>query len=146
MTTTIKLNLNNKLLIATIVSLLIFANCTSPYQTEVNSYNEIKSKVSLGMSFSQASSILPYAQKTDSYIKDGKRVDILYIRSDWISDGKTTDDELTPYIFEDQILVGIGWTMLGGAKTSGTPNTGGGVTNCYEFWNAYINMYQTVCY
>jgi len=29
-------------------------------------------------------------------------------------DGLTTDDELTPYIFNDERLVGIEWQVLGG--------------------------------
>jgi hypothetical protein len=34
-------------------------------------------------------------------------------------DGLTTDDEFTPYIFNDGRLVGIGWQVLGGPKTQG---------------------------
>ena len=31
----------------------------------------------------------------------------------------TTDDEFTPYIFEDGKLIAIGWHILGGPKTKG---------------------------
>jgi hypothetical protein len=50
------------------------------------------------------------------FTKDGKNVQILYYRSGWVSDGLSTDDEFTPYIFEDGRLVAIGWTALGGPK------------------------------
>lgn len=122
---------------------LILFSCTSPYQEQVNSYNSSKNKVNLGMSMNQTLTILPYPEKTDSYLHDGKIRDIVYIRSGWISDSKLTDDELTPYIFEDKILIGIGWAMLGGAKTTGTPDSG--ATYCYEYWNAYLQMYQLIC-
>jgi len=44
-------------------------------------------------------------------------VEILYYRSGWQRDGIVTDDEFTPYIFNDGVLVAIGWTTLGGPKT-----------------------------
>lgn len=53
------------------------------------------------------------------YIKDGVLVEIYYMRTGRQPDGLTTDDEFTPYIFHDGKLVGIGWEMLGGAKTQG---------------------------
>ena len=42
---------------------------------------------------------------------------IIYVRSDWYSDGQSTDDEFTPYVFENQSLVSTGWQKLGGIKT-----------------------------
>ncbi len=60
------------------------------------------------------------AQKLpERFVKDGKRVFILYARSSLQHDGLTTDDEFTPYVFEDGILVAIGWSTLGGPKTQG---------------------------
>ena len=35
------------------------------------------------------------------------------------ADGLTTDDEFTPYIFNNGKLVGIGWQVLGGPKSQG---------------------------
>ena len=55
----------------------------------------------------------------DKYMKEGIAVEIIYFRSGWNSDGLTTDDEFTPYIFNDDKLVAIGWQVLGGAKTQG---------------------------
>jgi hypothetical protein len=55
----------------------------------------------------------------ESYIQDGKVIEIYYMRSGRQPDGLTTDDEFTPYVFTDGALTGIGWTVLGGAKTQG---------------------------
>jgi len=59
------------------------------------------------------------------YKKEGVLVEILYFRSGWQSDGLTTDDEFTPYLFNDGKLVAVGWAVLGGAKSHGqtTPQT-----------------------
>ena len=46
-------------------------------------------------------------------------IEILYFRSGWQSDGITTDDEFTPYVFNDDVLVAIGWATLDGPKTQG---------------------------
>jgi hypothetical protein len=53
------------------------------------------------------------------YKKDGTLVEILYFRSGWQPDGLTTDDEFTPYLFNDGELVAVGWAILGGPKTQG---------------------------
>ncbi|MEA1884020.1 MAG: DUF3192 domain-containing protein [Thermotogota bacterium] len=55
----------------------------------------------------------------DRYIKDGVNVEILYFRSGWQPDGLTTDDEFTPYLFNNGKLVAIGWVTLGGPKSQG---------------------------
>ncbi len=55
----------------------------------------------------------------DRYIKDGVAVDIYYYRSRRQPDGLTTDDEFTPYVFNDGKLVAIGWASIGGPKSVG---------------------------
>ena len=50
----------------------------------------------------------------DSYTHADTLVEIYYMRSGRQPDGLTTDDEFTPYIFNDGILMGIGWKLLGG--------------------------------
>ncbi len=130
-------------LVSNIMLFLLLVSCVSPYQEQVNNYNAVKQNVSLGMDMYQAMRILPTPEKTESYMHNNKVREIIYIRSNWISDNKLTDDEVTPYIFEDKKLIGIGWAMLGGAKSTGTPSTGS--TYCYEFWNEYMQMYQIIC-
>jgi hypothetical protein len=85
-------------------------------------------RIDLGMTKVQVSDILVPSQKRlstseikqpDRYMKDGVAVDIIYYRSGWQSDGITTDDEFTPYLFNDNKLVAIGWHSIGGAKSQG---------------------------
>ncbi len=89
-------------------------------------------KVQLGMSRNKVINILQPSQKrlknteikqSDIYRKNGVLVEVLYFRSGWQSDGLTTDDEFTPYIFNNGKLVAKGWATLGGAKTQGQTTT-----------------------
>jgi hypothetical protein len=61
-----------------------------------------------------------HRKEPESYIRDGKTVEIFFARSRRIPDGRTTDDEFTPYVVEDGILVAKGWTYLGGPSTEGS--------------------------
>lgn len=100
----------------------------SPYQLTVDDYIRAAPAVSLGMTKNQVINILQPSQQRlsnteikhpDMYKKDGVLVEILYFRSGWQSDGLTTDDEFTPYLFNDGKLVSVGWATLGGAKSQG---------------------------
>ena len=48
----------------------------------------------------------------ESIINDGKLFEVYYIRSGWVRDGLTTDEEFTPYVFIDGTLVAIGWNSM----------------------------------
>ena len=54
----------------------------------------------------------------EKYIKDKILVEVYYFHKGRQPDGLSTDNEFTPYIFNDGILAGIGWTMLGGHKSN----------------------------
>jgi len=91
-------------------------------------YNSVKEQVSLGDTKNKVLGILnptlsPLSsnmmKQSEKYMKDGVLVEVYFFRSGLQPDGLTTDDEFTPYIFNDGKLVGIGWTMLGGAKSQG---------------------------
>ncbi len=109
-------------------SLVGCASMESPYQLTVNEYVVAAPKVSLGMTKVQVIETLQPSQvrlgnteikQPDMYTKDGVLVEILYFRSGWQQDGLTTDDEFTPYLFNDGKLVAVGWAILGGAKSQG---------------------------
>lgn len=57
---------------------------------------------------------------SQAYQRDGKLVEILYFRTQRIPDGRTTDDEFTPYVFINGTLQSIGWTALGIPMTRGS--------------------------
>lgn len=116
------------LLVVCITAISGCAIITSPYQLTVDGYMVAAPRVSLGMSKSEVVDILQPSQyrlknteikQPDMYKKEGVLVEILYFRSGWQSDGLTTDDEFTPYLFNDGELVAVGWAILGGAKSQG---------------------------
>ena len=120
-----------------VVTLLLVAGVLSACTTEtyirqsMSGYQQAAPRVQLGDSKSKALSILLPTQQEmmqerpdlsrspDQFVKDGKTVEIYYMRSGWTSDGLTTDDEFTPYVFVDNKLVAIGWSALGGPRTTG---------------------------
>ena len=53
------------------------------------------------------------------YLSGNKEIQIHYWRTSWIPDNQFTDDEYTPVIFENGILIAVGWDRLGGPKTMG---------------------------
>lgn len=110
------------------VVLIATSSCGVAAKRSITAYAEAAPAVRLGMSKAKVLEILAPSQEgltarlskqPDIYKKDGVIVEILYFRSGWQSDGLTTDDEFTPYVFNDGELVAIGWATLGGPKTRG---------------------------
>jgi len=115
-----------------LVLLVMLAGCseipprltsTQKIDMATEDYLEVADKVQLGDSLASVLAILMPGQgavsahnrKTrDNYIENGVLVEIHYLRTGRQPDGFTTDDEFTPYIFNDGRLVGIGWKLLGG--------------------------------
>jgi hypothetical protein len=110
-----------------------------------NEHKKAAQSVDLGDQKSEVLAILLPTQKVlsasqakepERYLQNGKRIEIYYMRSGRQPDGLTTDDEFTPYVFEDDILIAIGWAAIGGAKTQGQVVQPAPVTN--------VNVEQTV--
>ncbi len=109
--------------------LVVLSGCTVMEIDRVSDdYQAVASRISLGDKKEKVLSILDPIQRelsasarkqSESFLKDGKRIEIYYMRSSRQPDGLTTDDEFTPYVFEDGILVAIGWASLGGPKSQG---------------------------
>jgi len=114
-----------------IISTVFLSSCMPSVQIRktINEYDLVESQINLGDSKSHVLKILSPSQKhltnkswkkrSERYNKKGILVEIHYFRSALQSDGLTTDDEFTPYIFNNGKLVGIGWTMIGGPKSQG---------------------------
>ena len=99
--------------------------------TAISAYDQQKHTVKLGDSINVALPALESMQSSlqsdwkkvaDQYLENGVPFYIHYQRTGWVEDGVNTDDEFTPYVFADGTLVAIGWTVLGGAKSSGDAN------------------------
>lgn len=110
-------------------AVLLLAACANLHISQaINSYNEVADQIQLGDSKENVLAILLPTQqavaasdrkKPEQYRKDGVLTEIYYMRIANYMDGLVTDDEFMPYIFNDGVLVGIGWQMLGGPKTQG---------------------------
>jgi len=116
-----------KLLFA-VAAMLFLTGCVATTDSAIKKHDAVRSQVDLGDSKGRVLSILlptqeelsPDASKPpERYMKDGVKVEIYFMRSRLQPDGLTTDDEFTPYVFNDGKLVGIGWQILGGASTQG---------------------------
>lgn len=112
---------------------LSLVGCAIFYPTEqrvVDNCILVAQQVTLGMDKQRVKQILDPSQKglmaaqsklVEQYIDEEILVEILYFRSSFQRDGILTDDEFTPYIFNNGVLVAIGWTTLGGPKTQAQP-------------------------
>ena len=127
-----------------IVGFILLTGCEtytasiSDMQRQVQNSANAGANVSLGDSKTEVLNRLLSAQSyldpmfdrrpPDQHMKDGKKVFIHYQRTGWVSDGRSTDDEFTPYIFENDKLVAIGWSTIGGPKvvSSGASSGMGG--------------------
>jgi hypothetical protein len=96
----------------------------------INNYLAVADQVQLGQSKKEVLDILLPAQQglsvsqakaSERYIDGDTLKEIYFMRSRSFSDGLVTDDEFTPYVFEDGKLVAIGWTAIGGPKTQAQP-------------------------
>ena len=104
------------------------AGCASSGQISgaIAAYQAQAPRIELGQSMEQVLDILlptqssvatQFSKAPEEYIDNGKTKKIYFFRSRSFPDGLVTDDEFTPYVFEDGVLVAIGWTAIGGPKT-----------------------------
>ena len=126
-------------IIALVTSVFPIQGCAPLFiDHAVSEYESSAHKVTLGDPKEKVLSILEPTQsglsaedrkQPESYLfekREGQKslIEIYFYRSKRISDGRTTDDEFTPYTFTDGALTGIGWTLLGGPKSVGQEKSG----------------------
>lgn len=94
---------------------------SSNYENVAALYLQAESKVNIGDPKEKVLAVieptqaaLPWNAKKGPkrYRKSGVNVEIFYFRSAHIADGLMTDNEYTPYIFNNNILVGTGWEVM----------------------------------
>jgi hypothetical protein len=94
----------------------------------ISRYNATASQVSLGDPKEKVLTTLGPVESglrgslrrpPEAITTDQGTVEIYYFRTGWTRDGKSTDDEFTPYLFRNGRLASIGWQALGGPKTVG---------------------------
>jgi len=131
------LQLWKMLFLAGVLIFSLGAACSS-IDGAIYDYEKVKETVSLGDSKDKVLSILNPTLKSlskkhkkdpEKYLEDKVLVEVYFFRSKRVADDLTTDDEFTPYIFKNGKLAGIGWTMIGGAKSHGQAESGPVVCN-----------------
>jgi hypothetical protein len=114
----------NKIIIAVVATMLMSGCVGKQIDEAVNDYESAADQIAVGNSRDEVLAILLPTQKnpptrTTNRTASGVVVEIYYIRSGKQADDLTTDDEITPYVFRDGILVSIGWNMIGKPKSRG---------------------------
>jgi len=133
-----------KSLLVALVFIFTLSGCVTVIDDSISNYRQVSHQISLGDSKAKVIPILEVAQEgvpvewrkvTESYIKNGVTVVIYYARTLRQADGLLTDDEFTPYVFNNGELVGIGWTSIGGAKSQGQARS---ITNVHQSTSVII--------
>ena len=106
--------------------------------SSIRKYYAVADQVQLGDSKEKVFEILMPTQErlpfdemkpADSYMEGKDFMEIHYFRSGRQPDNLTTDDEFTPYIFKNGVLIAIGWKTLGGPKSFGKVVPPANITN-----------------
>ena len=109
---------------------VFYCGCSNAVGKAIGKYHAAAPKIQLGMPKDEVLRILEPTQQglslrqtrgPEQYNRDGTHVVIHFFRSHANYDKILTDDEFTPYIFEDGKLSAIGWTAIGGPKTQAKP-------------------------
>ena len=132
-------------ILAALMPLMLIGCAAAQIDYAAHEHNKASQLINLGDSKSKVLGLLLPTQQLltareskepDRYLQGQKRIEIYYMRSGRQPDGLTTDDEFTPYVFQDDVLIAIGWAALGGAKSHGQVVQPAPVTN--------VNVEQTV--
>ena len=107
-------------LIAVIVSL---GGCapTPVTQKAVSDYKSVAAQISIGDSREYALAILQtnqqvipshFKRQPERYLSYGEQVEIHFIRTGLTSGADNLDDDFTPYVFKNDVLMSVGWTYV----------------------------------
>jgi len=108
--------------------IILLLGCANSIDLTIAKYRAKADKINIGDTKEKVTGLLDPTQVdlepgerkySEKYINGNTLVEIYYYRSLRQADGITTDDEFTPYVFNDNKLVAIGWQSLGGPKTKG---------------------------
>jgi hypothetical protein len=94
-----------------------------PIVQTISEFDNEADQIELGDSKEKVLSILkPHLlprqmNRPDQYIQDDLRIEIYYFKTGRQADSLRTDDEFTPYIFNTDQLIAIGWQYIGEATS-----------------------------
>ncbi len=107
-------------LMAVIVSL---GGCapTPITQKAVSDYKSVAAQISIGDAREYVLAILQtnqqvipshFKRQPERYLSYGEQVEIHFIRTGLTSGTKNLDDDFTPYVFKNDVLMSVGWTYV----------------------------------
>ena len=110
-------------LMAVIVACVSVIGCapTAVTQQAVNDYQTVASKISIGdakqyvlsaLHTSQQAISAQFKKPSEQYLSYGEQVEIHFVRTALTSGVENADDDFTPYVFKNDVLVSVGWTYV----------------------------------
>ena len=110
-------------IIAVMATFVTIAGCGSNPVTQkaVADYQSVASQISIGDTRDYVLAILQtnqqvipshFKRRPERYLSYGEQVEIHFVRTGLDSDGSDNDDDFTPYVFKNDVLVSVGWTYV----------------------------------
>jgi len=118
-----QLTRHNSGIVSLVVSILTVAGCAPNAVTQkgVADYKSVAAQISIGDAREYVLSILQtnqqaipshFKRRPERYLSYGEQVEIHFVRTGLSSGGSNNDDDFTPYVFKNDVLVSVGWTYV----------------------------------
>ena len=94
---------------------------TAATQQAVTDYQSVASQISIGdakeyvlsaLQTSQQAIPAQFKRPSEQYLSYGEQVEIHFVRTALVSGIENVDDDFTPYVFKNDVLVSVGWTYV----------------------------------
>lgn len=104
---------------------LFMVGCTTQYAAPA-AYDKASENVYIGMEKREFDVVMQpvyeatwsnQKRRSEAFQRNGALYEIVYVKSGFVQDDALTDDEYTPFLFQDGTLIGYGWNAVGGKKT-----------------------------
>jgi hypothetical protein len=111
----------NLVSLVAVIGGLIGCAPNSVTQNAVASYKSVTSQISIGDQRDYVLAILQtnqqripahFRRSPERYLSYGDQVEIHFVRTGLDSSGSNYDDDFTPYVFKNDVLVSVGWTYV----------------------------------
>ena len=111
----------NLVSLAAVIASLIGCAPNLVTQNAVANYKSVTSQISIGDQRDYVLAILQtnqqgipahFKRSPERYLSYGDQVEIHFVRTGLDSSGSNHDDDFTPYVFKNDVLVSVGWTYV----------------------------------
>lgn len=110
-------------LMAVIAACVSIVGCAPTVVTQqaVTDYQTVASQISIGdakeyvlsaLHTSQQAIPAQFKKPSEQYLSYGEQVEIHFFRTTLTSGVENADDDFTPYVFKNDVLVSVGWTYV----------------------------------